>query len=126
MARTAEGLSSAVVALHGWDGTAGTGRAAAEVARDVESNAYGPHSAIPCLRLDRHPGGRSLQVSLVALSRDTLHPEALREAVSVRVTADEASVVLTFLDGTTVEVEAAPSGTGLRTPSARRSDRSLP
>ncbi|MEE1839200.1 DUF2264 domain-containing protein [Streptomyces sp. JV190] len=98
LARTADGLSSALVALHGWDG----GTEPAAVARDVQSNAYGPHSAIPYLRSGPHPGGRSVHVSLVALSRDTLHPEALRDAVRVRVGAD--SVVLTFLDGTTVDV----------------------
>ncbi|MFJ1622501.1 DUF2264 domain-containing protein [Streptomyces sp. NPDC088190] len=98
LARTADGLSSALVALHGWDG----GTEPAAVARDVQSNAYGPHSAIPYLRSGPHPGGRSVHVSLVALSRDTLHPEALRDAVRVRVGAD--SVALTFLDGTTIDV----------------------
>lgn len=98
LARTADGLSSALIALHGWDG----GTEGAAVARDVQSNAYGPHSAISYLRSGPHPGGRSVHVSLVALSRDTLHPEALRDAVRVRAGAD--SVVLTFLDGTTVEV----------------------
>ncbi|MET7449620.1 hypothetical protein ACH4NC_17065 [Streptomyces sp. NPDC017201] len=97
MARTAGGLSSAMVALHGWDGST------AQVARDVESNAYGPHSATPGLRLEGHPGGRSVLVSPVALSRDTVHPEALRHAVSVRAAGD-GPVTLAFLGGTTVEV----------------------
>ncbi|MFB7851861.1 DUF2264 domain-containing protein [Streptomyces sp. NPDC056053] len=98
LARTADGLSSALIALHGWDG----GAEGAAVARDVQSNAHGPHSAVPYLRSRPHPGGRSVHVSLVALSRDTVHPEALRDAVRVRAGSD--SVVLTFLDGTTVEV----------------------
>jgi hypothetical protein len=106
LTRTADGLTSAVVALHGWDTAAGgkpeEAAEGAGVARDVQSNAYGPHSAIPYLRSDRHPGGRSIHVSLVALSRDTVHPQALRESVAVR--ADAESVMLTFLDGTTVEV----------------------
>ncbi|MET8514685.1 DUF2264 domain-containing protein [Streptomyces sp. NPDC005077] len=130
MARTADGLTSAVVALYGWDteedpetegaaagedGSDTVQTAQAEkaaggpettygsgVARDVQSNACGPHSAIPYLRADRHPGGRSVHVSLIALSRDTVHPQALRTSVVVRAGAD--SVVLTFLDGTTVEV----------------------
>ncbi|MFF8914269.1 hypothetical protein ACF08M_13350 [Streptomyces sp. NPDC015032] len=72
------------------------------MARDVQSNAYGPRSAIPYLRSRPHPDGRSTHVSLIALSRDTVHPEALRDSVRVRAGAD--SVVLTFLDGTTVEV----------------------
>ncbi|MFG2922667.1 DUF2264 domain-containing protein [Streptomyces sp. NPDC048305] len=97
-ARTADGLSSTLVALHGWDG----GREGAAVARDVASNAYGPHSAIPYLRSAPHPGGHSVHVSLVVLSRDGVRPEALRAAVRVRV--DGGTVVLTFLDGTTVEV----------------------
>ncbi|WP_406385386.1 hypothetical protein [Streptomyces sp. NBC_01618] len=100
LARTADGLSSALVALYGWDG--GAGRAA--VARDVQSNAYGPRSAIPYLLSRPHPGGRSVHVSLVALSRDTVHPAALRDSVRVRAASEADSVVLTFLDGTTVEV----------------------
>lgn len=98
LARTPDGLSSALVALHGWDG----GIEGAAVARDVQSNAHGPRSAIPYLRSRPHPGGRSIHVSLIVLSRDTVHPEALRDSVRVHAGAD--SVVLTFLDGTTVEV----------------------
>lgn len=71
------------------------------MARDVESNAHGPHSAVPYLRSAPQAGGRSIHVSLVVLSRDSVHPEALRTAVRVRVDGD--SVVLTFLDGRTVE-----------------------
>ncbi|MFJ8751637.1 DUF2264 domain-containing protein [Streptomyces sp. NPDC102441] len=100
LSRTADGLSSAVIALYGWDDGAGT----AEVARDVQSNAHGPHTAIPYLRLDGHPGGQSVHVSLIALSRDTIHPQALRTSVSVRAGAGGAPVHLTFTDGTTVEV----------------------
>ncbi|WP_392750001.1 hypothetical protein [Streptomyces sp. LN590] len=55
---------------------------------------------LPCSRPG--PGGRSIHVSLIALSRDTLHPQALRTSVGVRADAD--TVVLTFLDGTEVEV----------------------
>lgn len=97
LARTADGLSSALVALYGWDG----GVDGAAVARDVGANAYGPHSAVPYLRGAPHAGGRSIHVSLVVLSRDRIHPEALRTAVRVRVNGD--AVVLTFLDGRTVE-----------------------
>ncbi len=97
LARTAEGLSSALVALYGWDG----GEEGAAVARDVETHAYGPYSAVPYLRSAPRAGGRSIHVSLVVLSRDRVHPEALRTAVRVRV--DGEAVVLTFLDGRTVE-----------------------
>ncbi|MFD4230924.1 hypothetical protein [Streptomyces sp. NPDC058545] len=63
---------------------------------------HGPHSAIPYLRADRRPAGRNIHVSLIALSRDTVHPQALRTSVAVRADAD--TVALTFLDGTEVEV----------------------
>ncbi|MFF3339777.1 hypothetical protein [Streptomyces flavidovirens] len=69
-----------VVALHGWDA-----EEAAGVSRDVQANAYGPHSATPYLRLGAHPGGHSVHVSLIALSRDTVHPRALRDSVIVEV-----------------------------------------
>ncbi|MEV7794334.1 DUF2264 domain-containing protein [Streptomyces sp. NPDC087512] len=97
LTRTADGLSSAVVALHGWDTTA-------EVARDLEANAFGPHSATPHLHLARHPGGTSTHVTLLALSRDTLHPEVLRTAATIRTTTHSPTVTLRFLDGTVVEV----------------------
>ncbi|MFD0547161.1 hypothetical protein ACFQ1B_34255 [Streptomyces mexicanus] len=42
LARRADGLTSAVVALYGWQ--------TAEVARDVEASALGPHAAVPLLR----------------------------------------------------------------------------
>ncbi|MFF9455782.1 DUF2264 domain-containing protein [Streptomyces flaveolus] len=102
LTRTADGLSSAVIALHGWGD--GTQRGTAEVARDVQSNAFGPRSAIPYLRLDGHPGGRSTHVSLVALSRDRIDPQALRDVVSVRAGTGSPTVALAFLDGTTIEV----------------------
>ncbi|NGO79602.1 DUF2264 domain-containing protein [Streptomyces sp. YC504] len=93
LARTEDGLTSAVVGLHGWD-------TEACVARDVESNAFGPHSAVPCLRLAQHPGGATVHVSLIALSRDTVHPRALREAVDVHVAPDR-TVTIRFPDGET-------------------------
>lgn len=98
LARTADGLTSAVVALYGWDGEE------AAVSRDVQANAYGPHSATPCLRLGAHPGGHSVQVSLITLSRDTVHPQALREAVTVEVEGVAGSVRLGFPDGSVADV----------------------
>ncbi|UBU11327.1 DUF2264 domain-containing protein [Nonomuraea gerenzanensis] len=86
LARRADGLTSAVIGLYGWE--------RAEVAREVESNAFGPHSAIPCL----HSGTPGLHVSLVVLSGDQVHPGALREAVTVAVS--EEAVVVTFPGGT--------------------------
>ncbi|MEU8527512.1 DUF2264 domain-containing protein [Streptomyces sp. NPDC048629] len=104
MARRLDGLTSAVVGLYGWDETA-------EVARDIEANAFGPHSAVPYLRSPAHPGGRSLHVTLVVLSGDAVHPEELRTAVEVSVEGDAGSaegddatdapaVTIRFPDGT--------------------------
>ncbi|MFC8078649.1 DUF2264 domain-containing protein [Streptomyces sp. NPDC057307] len=101
LARTAAGLSSVVVGLHGWDaGHEGT------VVRRVGANAYGTHSATPCLRLESHPGGVHVLVTLIALVGDPSaapDPRELRDAVRVQV-ADEA-VLLTFADGETVRVQ---------------------
>ncbi|MEU6423639.1 DUF2264 domain-containing protein [Streptomyces spiralis] len=78
LVRRTDGLTSAVVGLYGWQETAG-------VERDVEANAFGPHSAVPWLRSGVHPGGRSIHVTLVVLSGDAVHPRQLREAVSVEI-----------------------------------------
>lgn len=91
LARTDDGLTSAVIALYGWDESAA-------VTHDVRANAHGPHSATPCLTRTGQPGGLGVQVSLIALSRDTVHPQALRDSVTVEVTAGE--VVVRFADGT--------------------------
>ncbi|MEV3853681.1 DUF2264 domain-containing protein [Streptomyces sp. NPDC050095] len=96
LTRTESGLTSALVALYGWDEETC-------VAREVEANAYGPHSATPYLRSPRHPGGASVHVTLVALTRDLVHPQALREAVDCAVDED-GQVHLTFPDGETVAV----------------------
>lgn len=79
MARTADGLSSALVGLHGWDEPTDS------VHREVEANAFGPHAATPCLSSGPHPGGSSVHVTLVVLAGDAVHPRALREAVTVTV-----------------------------------------
>ncbi|MEV0096751.1 DUF2264 domain-containing protein [Streptomyces sp. NPDC050738] len=94
LARTPDGLTSAIVALYGWQETS--------VARDVQANAYGPQSATPYARSERLPGGRSVHVSLIALSRDTVHPQSLRESITVEV--DGERVRLEFPDGTEVSV----------------------
>ncbi|MFI5805232.1 DUF2264 domain-containing protein [Streptomyces sp. NPDC051561] len=106
LARDSNGLTSAIVALYGWEEApapeATATEATARVERDVEANAHGPHSATPTLRRTLRAAGPALLVSLVALTRDTVHPSALREAVSVSATAD--GVRLAFPDGTVVEV----------------------
>ncbi|MCQ4206352.1 DUF2264 domain-containing protein [Streptomyces longispororuber] len=96
LTRTESGLTSAVVALYGWDADTG-------VAREVEANAHGPHSATPYLRARHHPGGASVHVALVALTRDVVHPEALRESIACAVD-DDGQVRITFPDGETVTV----------------------
>ncbi|MFD7130669.1 DUF2264 domain-containing protein [Streptomyces sp. NPDC059894] len=95
LTRTRTGLTSAVVALYGWDETGG-------IAREAEANAYGPHSATPYLTAHGHPGGPSVHVTLVALARDTVHAQALREAIACTVQDD--LVRVTFPDGGTVTV----------------------
>ncbi|QKW10394.1 DUF2264 domain-containing protein [Streptomyces sp. NA04227] len=96
--RTADGLTSTLVALHGWGS-----HPDARIARDVAANAFGPHSAVPCLHRDAHPGGTAVYVSLVALGREPVHPGALAEAVRVSVT-EVGAVGLEFLDGRVVTV----------------------
>ncbi|MEV0263436.1 DUF2264 domain-containing protein [Streptomyces sp. NPDC050617] len=86
LARTADGLVSAVVALHGWSGSG--------VHHEAGANAFGPHSATPYLTFPDHPGGRTVHVTLVVLTRDGVDPRALRDAVSVTVTGDQVAVEL--------------------------------
>ncbi|MCF3123930.1 DUF2264 domain-containing protein [Streptomyces arenae] len=92
LVRTESGLTSAVVALHGWDEDAG-------IAREVAANAFGPHSATPYLSCAARPGADSVHVTLVALSRDTVRPQALRESVVCAV-HDDGGVGVRFPDGT--------------------------
>lgn len=94
LARRTDGLTSAIIGLYGWQ--------RADISRDVESNAFGPHSATPCLHADE-PG---LHVSLVVLSGDAVHPSALRDAITVEVSGDE--VVIRFADGDVTSVPRSP------------------
>ncbi|MFF8641551.1 DUF2264 domain-containing protein [Streptomyces sp. NPDC015345] len=97
LARTSAGLTSAVVALRGWHEETG-------IAREVAANAYGPHSATPFLTLPQHPGGPSVHVTLVALSRDTVDPRALRASITCAVDDDGVRVRVRFPDGTELEL----------------------
>ncbi|MFE3448579.1 DUF2264 domain-containing protein [Nonomuraea sp. NPDC059194] len=85
LARRTDGLTSAIIGLYGWQH--------ASVSRDVESNAFGPHSAVPCLHADT-PG---IHVSLVVLSGDAVHPSALRDAITVDVSPE--TITIAFPDG---------------------------
>ncbi|MER5306084.1 DUF2264 domain-containing protein [Streptomyces lasiicapitis] len=96
LARTEAGLTSAVVGLHGWAEEEGV----AEVDREVETNAYGPHSATPYLLARDHPGGGSVHVTLIVLTRDDVRPWALKEAIGCAVHGD--AVRITFPDGETL------------------------
>ncbi|MFF7779180.1 DUF2264 domain-containing protein [Streptomyces tanashiensis] len=97
VARRQDGLTSAVVGLYGWDEEAA-------VSRDIEANAFGPHAAVPYVESTAHAGGRSVHVTLVVLSGDTVHPRELREAVEVSVDGGEGpdalDVTVRFPDGT--------------------------
>ncbi|WP_431895868.1 DUF2264 domain-containing protein [Nonomuraea sp. bgisy101] len=105
--RRSDGLTSAIIGLYGWQH--------ASVSRDVESNAFGPHSAVPCLHADT-PG---IHVSLIVLSGDAVHPSALRDAITVDVTSD--AVTITFPDGDhqahpLTQADLAPPGRPLHGP----------
>ncbi|MFE4982226.1 MULTISPECIES: DUF2264 domain-containing protein [unclassified Streptomyces] len=96
LARTEAGLTSAVVGLHGWDEEG-------EIAREVEANAFGPHSATPYLLASGpvtpgHPARARVQVTLVVLTRDAVHPEALRAAIHCE-QGDDDRIRITFPDG---------------------------
>ncbi|MEW2456836.1 DUF2264 domain-containing protein [Streptomyces albus] len=99
LARTADGLTSAVIALHGWD------EDGASVLHETHANACGPHSAVPSLTLAAHPGGTTTHICLTVLSRDTVDPRALREAVTA--SAGEDGVEIRFADGTVLRPDPA-------------------
>ncbi|WP_051744447.1 DUF2264 domain-containing protein [Streptomyces yerevanensis] len=101
--RPGDGLTSAIVALHGWEAAEGA------VAHARGANAYGEYSATPCLRLPVHPGRSHLLVSLVVLSADPerpCEPRELRAQAEARVTP-EGRVLIRFPDGTQEEVPQA-------------------
>lgn len=99
-ARRADGLTSAIRALHGFTGT---GLATAE-----HANAFGPCSATPYAVATGHPGGTAVYVSLVHLSGTQAEPPA----PAVTVTDD--AVVLGLPDGETVTVRLGPVPTCVR------------
>lgn len=94
LARRADGLTSAVIALHGWE--------AAAVEHTGEANAFGTASAVPYLtaavRGDRDP----VYVSVVVLSGERVDVPALREAFDVEIVAD--GIRLGFPDGSELTI----------------------
>ncbi|MCL2550940.1 MAG: DUF2264 domain-containing protein [Actinomycetia bacterium] len=105
-----DGLTSALVALLGWDGDGGDCRSSVASARG--HNAYGHHSATPVLTA-RHRGGTRILASLVVLSADPSvygDAQALRTGTSATVTA-EGSVRIVFPDGTAEQVRVTGEST---------------
>ncbi|HEX6454836.1 MAG TPA: DUF2264 domain-containing protein [Trebonia sp.] len=73
----ADGLASLVIGLHGWAGAA--------VREEAEANALGPRSTVPYLLSAPRPETETVHVTLVALTADAVHPEALAAAVAADV-----------------------------------------
>ena len=101
-----DGLTSVAVALHGLRGAA--------VARAVDANAYGVHSATPYLTALEHPGATAVYVSLIALTGDRIDPAALAESIAVAVEGDR--VTVTYPDGEWVELTLGAAPTYARHP----------
>jgi hypothetical protein len=97
LARRADGLTSAIVGLHGWSDAEGT------VVHAVGTNAVGHHSATPCL--ERAAGARLL-VTLVVLNADARTPYS---GASAAVAAD-GTVEIRFPDGARERVLNGPPG----------------
>ncbi|WP_405965194.1 DUF2264 domain-containing protein [Streptomyces sp. NBC_00723] len=92
VARRADGLTSALVGLFGWDdGTA-------EVARARGHNAYGDHSAVPVLTAP-HPGGAQLLATLVVLTADPIVAADVRTGAGAFLVSD-GTLEVRFPDGT--------------------------
>jgi hypothetical protein len=102
-ARRKDGLTSALVALLGWQDEGASCRTSVASARG--HNAYGHHSATPLLTA-RHPGGTRILASLVVLTADPSvygDLDALRTGTKAIATPG-GSVRVVFPDGTTEEV----------------------
>jgi hypothetical protein len=103
-----DGLSSVVVALHGFRDAAVSGA--------VDANAYGACSATPYLTASGHPGGTAVYVSLVVLTGDRVVPGALRESIVASVDGERVGVE--FPDGERVDVVLGPEPGYARRPVA--------
>ncbi|MET9105399.1 DUF2264 domain-containing protein [Streptomyces zhihengii] len=99
LARRADGLTSVLCGLLGWDSEGH--HAEAGVVRGQDLNAYGYHSALPLLSTPAGQGERVL-VTLVVLTRDPAirhDAQALHLRARAEITQHQ-EVVLTFPDGT--------------------------
>lgn len=101
-----DGLTSGVVALHGFR--------AATTTEAVDANAFGVCSATPYLVAPDHPGGSAVYVSLIVLTGDRVDPDVLRESVTASVAGDLTTVRLP--DGEHIEVELGARVTCARCP----------
>ncbi|MEU8138524.1 DUF2264 domain-containing protein [Streptodolium elevatio] len=84
-ARISDGVHSVVVGLHGWQ--------RAEVAHNVGANAFGSCSAVPVLYGDVVRDAIGVFVTLVVLSGDPVHPDALAATCRAEVAADGTAAV---------------------------------
>ncbi|WP_328998259.1 DUF2264 domain-containing protein [Kribbella sp. NBC_00709] len=93
-ATRADRLTSVMVGLRGY--------ARSGVHRNLDVNAFGPHSATPYLEAEHHGTDPLVLVAAVVLSGDTVWPGAVAEGIEV--TVDGLGVHLRFADGTTAGV----------------------
>jgi len=84
----ADGLTSAIVGLYGWDG-------AVVVARDA--NAYGSYSATPCLS---QPVNSGLLITLVVLGADVARCDPAVLLAGARAEVMDQEIRIRFPDGT--------------------------
>ncbi|WP_223165503.1 hypothetical protein [Lentzea indica] len=101
-----DGLTSVVVALHGFR--------AATTTEALDANAFGVCSGTPYLVTLDHPGGSAVYVSLIVLTGDRVDPAVLRDSVTASVAGDRATVRLP--DGERIEVVLGAQVTYARYP----------
>jgi hypothetical protein len=102
--RNADGLSSAVVGLHGYS--------QAGVHTGLHSNAFGPHSATPYLTA-QHAGEPLILVHAVLLTRDSIRPEAFASGIDVAVEGTTVRLELPGGGSEVVELGRQPSPNGV-------------
>ncbi|WP_424921840.1 DUF2264 domain-containing protein [Streptomyces sp. wa1] len=111
LARRADGLTTALTGVLGWDedGRLPPG----DVAQACDRNAVGHFSATPLLRLSRHPGGTRLLASLILLTADPdLRDDVAALGSRARVSAaPDGTLEVVFPDGTTTRVRRDMSAT---------------
>jgi hypothetical protein len=104
LAESDDGLVSAIVGLHGWG--------AAGVSLEVDANAFGACSATPYLKGEQRVVQSSVFVSLVVLSGDAVHPDAIAASVTTEVSGREA--VVRFPCGEVIRLRLDDDPAGIR------------